>query len=124
MLCTGTKNSIEKIVNDSDTAAALGSGLLKVFSTPSMIALMENCCHLSIKSQLENFEDSVGIEINIRHLKATAIGKKIIAYSELTEINGKIVTFNVKVFENEFLIGDGIHKRAIINIEKFLSKLN
>lgn len=124
MISPGIKYFVEKIVNESDTASALGSGLLRVFSTPSMIALMENCCHLSIGPNLLEGEDTVGIEISVKHLKATSVGKKVVAFSELIDIDKKILTFNVKVFENEVLIGEGVHKRAIINVEKFLSKLS
>ncbi len=119
----GIKFNISKIVNDTDTAAAFGSGALRVFSTPSMIALMEQCAHISVKQFLAETEDTVGIELNIKHLRAVNVGSTVNAVSELIDIDGKILTFSVSVIDNNGIIGEGLHKRAIINVEKFLSKL-
>ncbi len=43
--------------------------------------------------------------------------------SELTEIDGRVLTFSVRSYAAcGELIGKGIHKRCIINSERFLAK--
>ena len=111
------------IVNESNTAAAIGSGSLLVFATPAMIALMENTAVKSIMDFLDKTQTTVGISLNIKHLKASAIGKKITAKAKLTAIDGKKLTFAVEAHDDKDLIGEGIHERFIVDSEKFMNKL-
>ena len=111
------------IVNESNTAVAIGSGSLLVFATPAMIALMENAAVKSIVDFLDKTQTTVGISLNIKHLKASAIGKKITATAKLTAIDGKKLTFAVEAHDDKYLIGEGIHERFIVDSEKFINKL-
>ena len=111
------------IVNESNTAAAIGSGSLLVFATPAMIALMENTAVKSIMDFLDKTQTTVGISLNIKHLKASTIGQKITATAKLTAIDGKKLTFTVEAHDDKDLIGEGIHERFIVDSEKFMNKL-
>jgi predicted thioesterase len=124
MIEPGIKNTLTTKVTIDKTAKHYGSGLLDVFATPAMVALMEQCSHLSVCSMLQEGFDTVGTEVNIKHLRATPAGDKVTAYSELTETDGRKLVFSVKAEDSKGLIGEGIHIRYIINVEKFLSKLN
>jgi len=120
----GKKLKIEKVVTQSDTAAYYGSGLLEVFATPGMIALMEQTAHLLAKSFLPEFQDTVGVEVNIKHLKASPLGAKVYAEAELISIDGKVLTFKVTAYDEKGVIGTGTHLRYIINPAKFLNKIS
>ena len=120
---TGIKGFAETIVDRSNVASSVGSGLLDVFSTPNMIALMEKAAKDSIAPYLEEGQGSVGIRLEVDHLAATPIGQKVWAESELTEINGRVLTFTVDVYSEKEKIGQGIHKRCIITNERFLAKV-
>lgn len=120
----GKKLKIEKVVTQSDTAAYYGSGLLEVFATPGMIALMEQTAHLLAKSFLPEFQDTVGVEVNIKHLKASPLGAKVYAEAELISIEGKVLTFKVTAYDEKGVIGTGTHLRYIINPAKFLNKIS
>ncbi|MCF0230241.1 MAG: thioesterase family protein [Parasporobacterium sp.] len=122
MLKPGIKNEKTIIVTPELSAAAVGSGLLNVFATPSMIALMEGCAHESIARYLEEGFGSVGISLDIRHVAATPVGMKVRCESELTEADGKMLTFEVKAYDEAGLIGEGIHRRCIVNNEKFQTR--
>jgi predicted thioesterase len=119
----GKKLIIEKLVKDSDTAAYYGSGLLNVFATPAMIALMEQSAHLLAKFSLSETQDTVGIEVNVKHTRATPLGAKVYAESELIAVDGKKLTFRVKAFDDNGPIGEGVHIRYIINPSKFMNQL-
>jgi len=109
-------------VKFEDTAANYGSGLVEVFATPAMIALMENTCYKSVMEFLPEGYGTVGTKVDIVHIKATAVGKKVSCKSELIEIDRKRLVFSVKAFDEDGEIGSGIHERFIINVEKFMGK--
>lgn len=121
---TGKKLIIEKLVTETDTAEYYGSGLLKVFATPAMIALMEKSAHLLAKFSLPPNQETVGIEVNIKHTRATPLGAKVYAEAELIEIDNKKLTFSVVAFDEMGEIGRGTHMRYIINPAKFMGKIS
>ena len=71
MLEIGLSYEQEKIVSKQDTAIAHGSGSLNVFATPAMIAFMENTCMKLASKYLDSEQTTVGISVNIQHIKAT-----------------------------------------------------
>lgn len=123
MLTTGLTYIQEITVEPKDTAAVYGSGKLEVFATPALIALMENTALKCIESRLENHQDTVGIEISAKHLKATAVGKKVSCQATLTEIDGRKLHFELEARDETGIIGTAVHDRFIIDPVKFMSKL-
>jgi predicted thioesterase len=110
-------------VSENQTAAALGSGLLPVFSTPAMIALMENTAMKAMVNVPEGCS-SVGTAINVKHLKASAVGEIIHCTALITSIDGRKYSFEIAVKDNSNnLVGEGTHERVIVNVEKFMSKI-
>ncbi|MGQ9848138.1 MAG: thioesterase family protein [Bacteroidales bacterium] len=120
-----TDLSFEKtIVSEAKhSAISYGSGLVDVFSTPAMVALMEQTCNELLNNYIETNETSVGIEICVKHLKPTPIGDKITCYAYITEIVKNKITFKVETYDSNGKIGEGIHKRAVVNKEMFLQRL-
>ena len=123
-ISVGIKGRKEYVVTKELTAAAVGSGLLEVYGTPYMIALMEETCHTSIGEFLEEGQGTVGISLNVKHTAATPVGMKVWCESELVEVDGKRMVFSVKAFDEAGPIGEGEHQRFIIDNEKFLAKTN
>lgn len=113
-----------KVVGENETAAKVASGALEVFSTPMLIAFMENTAFNLAQKELSEGETTVGISVNIKHVKANLVGDELTCTAILEKIEGKRLDFSVKVFHGETLVGEGEHSRFIINEEKFLAKLN
>lgn len=120
----GLRSRAEVLVNGSNTANAVGSGLVPVFSTPSMIALMENAAVRAIQGRLEPGESSVGTHMDISHDSPTPVGMKVWAEAEVTAVDGRRVSFNVSAYDEKGPIGKGTHERAVIRVDKFLAKAN
>ena len=114
---------IGKVVELTDTAAQYGSGLLEVFSTPAMVALMEGAAHKLALSIVARGEDTVGTEVNIKHTRATLVGANVYAEAELIEREERKLIFRVAAFDDKGEIGSGIHSRFIISPEKFMNRL-
>ena len=118
----GMKAEDTILVEKEDTAAEVGSGSLLVYGTPCMIALMEGVAAGILTSLLPEGQTSVGTEMNIKHISATPVGMEVRAEAEITAVEGRMVTFAVKAFDEKGEIGNGTHKRAIIDTERFLAK--
>lgn len=112
----------EIVVTKELTAEVIGSGLLPVYSTPSMIALMENTASKSVEEFLGEGQGTVGTSLNVKHLSATAVGKAVTCESKLIEVDRKRLVFEVKAFDEVGLIGEGIHERFIIDNKKFMER--
>lgn len=124
MIQTGIKGKKEQVVTDELTAAHIGSGLVKVFATPMMIALMESTCAESVASELEAGCSTVGTHINVSHCAATPVGMVVRCDSELIEIDRKRLVFKVAAFDERGLIGEGTHERFIVDNAKFQAKVD
>lgn len=116
------KGHKELAVTEEMTAKHMNSGALKVFATPYMIALMEYAAFDSVREYLEEGCGTVGTSLDVRHVAATPVGMKVYCDSELIRIDGRALTFSVKVYDEKGLIGEGEHGRFIVNEEKFLAK--
>ena len=118
----GLHHSETLVVEHKDTAAVYGSGALEVFATPAMIALMEKTCMESVADKIGEGNTTVGIAVNIKHLKASPAGSTIRCEAEIVEVDRRRLVFSVKCFEDETLVGEGIHERFIVDSQKFMSK--
>jgi fluoroacetyl-CoA thioesterase len=97
-----------------------------VFSTPSMIAEMEETCRLLLKEEFLQDEDwdSVGTLVNIRHLKATPVGTEVKLKARVIDVKDRRVTFEVDAVDKIEKIGEGLHERSVINVPEFRERFN
>ncbi len=124
MLTIGTTLTLTTTVTEEKTAAAMGSGTLPVFATPSMIALMEETAYKAVQDTLDEGCGSVGTLLNVKHMAATPLGMQVSCEATLTEIDGRRLVFAVRAFDEAGPVGEGIHERFIVQNEKFLAKTN
>ena len=122
-LKVGMTNRFDKLVTEDDTAKKLASGTIEVFSTPMMVAMMECAAKDLVQPFLENGYSTVGTSLNIKHIAATRVGKKVWAIAKLTEIDRKRLVFTIDAYDEDKKIGEGTHERYIIENEKFIAKL-
>ncbi|MDO4218045.1 MAG: thioesterase family protein [Bacteroidales bacterium] len=120
----GIKNEKQLIVTEELTAAHIGSGLARVFATPMMISLMESTCSEGMTPYLEEGQSTVGTHIDVAHSAATPVGMKVRCESELVEIDRRRLVFEVRVYDEVELIGNGRHERFIIDSAKFQAKVD
>ena len=118
----GIKNQIELKVDAEKTAKMVGSGTLDVFATPAMIALMEQTAAESVENELDEGMTTVGIKINVEHLAATPIGMKVICNSNLVQIDGRKLVFEIEASDEAGVIGKAYHERFIVDSKRFMDK--
>ena len=124
MLTVGIKGRQETIVSEANSAKTMGSGTLDVFATPSMIALMELTAWKSVAEHLDEGCGTVGTLLNVTHDAPTPFGMKVWCESELVEVDGRRLVFEVAAYDEKGKIGGGRHERFVIQNEKFQAKAN
>jgi fluoroacetyl-CoA thioesterase len=94
-----------------------------VLSTPVMIMAMENAALNAIKPYFDAGESAVGTRVDVRHLAATAVNRRIVAHAEVTGVNGRHIEFRVRAMEGSEEIGHGTHGRVVIDLARFSDRL-
>ena len=123
MIERGIKGRREQTVTPEMSAARVGSGLVDVFATPMLVALVEQTCYESVLPHIEEGQGTVGTLVNISHVSATPVGKRVWCESELVEVDRRRLVFSVKAYDDCGLIGEGMHERFVIDTAKFMDKL-
>jgi fluoroacetyl-CoA thioesterase len=91
-----------------------------MYSTPSMVGLIEGTCVRLMGRYVDANEQSVGYRVDVKHLAPTVIGKTVTSNVKLREVNGRRYVFDVEVRnEDGVRIGEGTHERAVIDISRF-----
>jgi predicted thioesterase len=91
----------------------------QVYATPMMILHMEMASGSAIAAHLPDGFVSVGMDVKVRHLAATPVGRKVRAISRVLQIDSKSVVFEVEAWDGDRKIGDGTHRRGIVNVLEF-----
>lgn len=108
-----------EFVTLENTAARWGSGMVAGFSTPALVALMENAAFAATSDLLPKGQTTVGVEVKIKHLAATPVGMHVRARAELTQIEGRKLYFAVQAWDDVEKIGEGTHVRFVVDLERF-----
>ncbi len=106
------------------TAQRMGSGSLVVYATPAMIALMEQTAVAAIDPLLPEGQASVGVELAVKHLAATPVGHRVRARAEVIGVEGRRVSFRVQAWDDKELIGEGTHTRVVIDVARFMGRVD
>jgi fluoroacetyl-CoA thioesterase len=94
-----------------------------VFGTPFLGGLFEGVSADLMAPHLGEGETSVGISMNLKHTAATPLGMEVRAVTEITQVEGRKITFKLEAFDENEKIGEAVHERFIINAEKFNKRL-
>ena len=119
----GMQYKVECVVDETNVASAVGSGLIDVFATPMMIAQMELAASQCIAGELEDGQVTVGTQISVEHSAATPIGMNIVAVAVVKAVSGRRIDFKVMACDECGDIGKGDHTRYIVDKVKFMQKV-
>ena len=113
----------EFIVEEGDTAAHFGNDRVPVFASPRLLSWIEGTAIGTVAPFLPEGWETVGTAFEFKHMAATPVGMKVRVVTELTEVKGKLLTYKVKAYDEVDKICEGTHGRAIIELDKFLSRV-
>jgi fluoroacetyl-CoA thioesterase len=95
----------------------------EVLATMAMVGFVESACLKCVSGHLDASEHSVGIHVDVSHVAATPVGMEARAEVELVAVEGRRLTFAVKVFDEGGLVGEGRHQRAVIAVARFRERV-
>jgi predicted thioesterase len=122
-LKSGGTGHAELVVGEEHTAPRVGSGLVHVLATPVMINLFEAAALDAVDQYLPAGYQSLGTVLNVRHIAATPVGMRVRATAEIVKVDGRTVFLKVKAEDERELIGDGLHERVVVNVDKFSQRV-
>ena len=105
-------------VDESHAARHLAGKGIRVFSTPEMVRLMEECALEGALPYLQPNQNTVGIRVEMRHLAATPMGMRVTARCTLVEIDRRRLVFQAEVHDELEKVGEGVNERFIVDREK------
>ena len=120
----GAQGSFAIVVSPEHLANRFKDATLPaVLATPVMIMAMENAALNAIKPYFEAGESAVGTRVEVSHLAATPVGRRVVAFAEVTGIVGRHIEFRVHAVDGSEEIGRGTHGRNVIDLAKFSERL-
>jgi fluoroacetyl-CoA thioesterase len=95
----------------------------RVYATPRMVYDIENTCRDLILEYADANEDSVGIDVSIRHLAPTLPGMTVEITATVSVVEGRKITFEIAAKDNLEPIGAGTHSRFVVDKGKALERI-
>jgi fluoroacetyl-CoA thioesterase len=95
----------------------------RTYGTPSMILDIEHTCRELILHHADAGEDSVGMEVAVKHLAPTLMGMTAEITVRVTAVDGRKVLFEAVVKDELDTVGTGTHTRFVIDKAKTFERL-
>lgn len=118
----GLRGTATMVVTAADTAMAMGSGSVEVLATPRVVALCEEATCVALTGQLPDGWSSVGVRVELDHLRATLVGGTVCAEAVLDEVDGRRLMFTVTAADDKGPIAAGRVTRATVEVQRFMEK--
>ena len=94
-----------------------------VLSTPSLIGFLEHAARDAVGPFLEDHERSVGVLVEVEHLAPTPIGRRVVCRARVIHVDEPVVTFRLEAYEGKEAIARGLHKRRVIDVDRFARRV-
>ena len=106
------------------TVANFHEHMPEVYGTPIMIFHMEETAASAIQEYLPEGWVTVGVVVNVKHLAATPVGARVTTRAEVIEVGDHTIKFTVEAHDGFEKIGEGLHVRAPVEMERFMKKVD
>jgi predicted thioesterase len=119
----GREGRLEQIVRPEHGADRFQNAGVTVLATPVLCHWFESAAVRAIAEQLESGEATVGSRLTIEHLKATPVGMQVRVIARVVAVDGRRVDFEVSAFDDVELVARGTHERVVVDLERFLARV-
>jgi predicted thioesterase len=123
VLRAGVVSEAEQEVTIERSATHIGSGSMPVYATPAMVAFVETTCLAMVEPLLSPGETTVGVFVEVHHLAPTPLGEKVRIRAEVLGVERNTIEFRAEVWDQHELVGEARHRRAAIDVERFLKRV-
>ena len=121
-LSPGLSARVELTVTDADTAQTFGSGDVPVLGTPRVLALVEAATVVATRSALPSGQTTVGVRVELDHVAATPVGRRVVADARLVEVDGRRLVFDVLVSDQSTTVARGRIERVLVDRHRFVER--
>ena len=111
------------VVDPTMTITLGGVPQATVFTTPSMIMLMERAASEALRPFLEDGEATVGVEVQVEHTGAAVLGSTVRGVAKVVEMDGRRVGFEIWAYVGDREIGRGRHRRAVVQLDRLVANV-
>lgn len=112
-----------RIVIDPDRTIAFMGEAVRIYSTPRLVGDIEFACRDLIIEHADPGEDSVGMEVSVKHLAPTICGSTVEVSVRIGAVDGRKVTFDVSARDELDLVSTGTHTRFVVDVERTEARL-
>lgn len=123
-ITVGAEAEATAVVTKELTVRHFHANMPEVYGTPFMIHLMEVAAGNAVQPGLPAGWVTVGVDVNVRHLAPTPVGRTVTARARVTKVTDKLIEFEVRAHDGENLIGRGTHSRVLVQLEHFEASLS
>lgn len=129
LLAVGLSHSESLVVTYRHTVPQVDSNwpgfadMPPVLATAMMIGFIEQTCIQGLRPYLLPTQRTVGTHVDVSHVAATPVGMELTANVELLAIEGRSLLFKVECRDEREAVGEGTHRRAVIDLQRFLERL-
>jgi fluoroacetyl-CoA thioesterase len=120
----GMSRERQQVVTKERTAVHVGSGSLGVYATPAMLAFVEVTSREFLDELLEDTQTTVGTVVTLKHLAPTPEGEQVNVRVEIVSVAGNIVQLSAELWDQFEKVGEAVHTRAVIDVDRFLKRVN
>lgn len=120
----GMSRERQQVVTKERTAVHIGSGSLGVYATPAMLAFVEVTSREFLDELLEDTQTTVGKAVTLKHLAPTPEGEQVNVRVEIVSVEGNIVQLSAELWDKVEKVGEAVHTRAVIDVDRFLKRVN
>ena len=115
--------AVARIVVDRAKTIGFMGEVGRVYATPYLIGDIEMTCRNLILAHADANEDSVGMEVAVKHLAPTLPGMSVEITAEVTAVEGRNVTFAVTAKDELDTVSSGTHARFVVDKAKTVERL-
>ncbi|MEI9475742.1 MAG: hotdog domain-containing protein [Deltaproteobacteria bacterium] len=119
----GLNGVSEMVVAEEDLVSHLGGVSVDGLSTPRLIQLLEAAAIETINDYVPDEQVSLGTRVNIKHLSATPLGRKVTAHALLRSVEKNRLTFIVDAYDEKEKVAEGEHERILVPKDRFLQRV-
>ena len=116
-------SSTRRITVDRERTSGFMGEEARVYATPRLVGDIEYACRDLLLAHLDPGEDSVGVEIALKHLAPSLTGMTVEIGVSVTAVAGRKVSFEVVARDELDEISRGTHVRFVVEVAKTIERL-
>jgi predicted thioesterase len=121
---TGTIGERQFVVEPKHAIDFADGGMPAVLSTPWLIWFLEHAARDAVLPFLDPGESTVGAFLEVRHLAPTPLGETVVCRARVVQADGAVVSFQLEAHDEHEVIGRGLHKLCVINVDRFAQRVH